>query len=120
MTHVKVKFIRNDIEEIIDPSRLVWCPAPYELPCQSLFFALLKYKEISDQLNWIVTLNDEGRSKIETTYTRKLESFRFVHLDNIKRQMNNDEPVHSSAFERATAAMEVDDNCAFKTAANGE
>lgn len=74
ITHVKVKYIRTDLEEVLNPDRLVWCPAPYELPCLSLFFALLKYREVVKELNLV-----EG-TKIE------LESFRFVHLDNIRGQ----------------------------------
>ena len=49
---MKVKYARTDLEEVIDPDRLVWCPAPYELPCQSLFFALLKYNEVVGDMNW--------------------------------------------------------------------
>ena len=71
-THVKVKFIRTDLEEVIDPSRMVWCPAPYELPCQSLFFALLKYRQVLSEVKWAGS-------------QAKLESFKFVHLANIKR-----------------------------------
>ena len=78
MTHVKVKFIRSDIETIVDPARLVWCATPFEMPCQSLFFALLKYRDIMAYLNWMGA---------ETGYTSDLESFKFVHLDNINRKM---------------------------------
>ena len=71
ITHVKVKFTKTDLEEVVNPDRLVWCPAPYELPCLSLFFALLKYREVIQQLNL---------SNMEM----ELEAFQFVHLDNIR------------------------------------
>ena len=97
---MKVKFIRTDLEEVIDPSRMVWCPAPYELPCQSLFFALLKYRHVLGEIKWAGGL-------------AKLQSFRFVHLDNIKRSLAEPESTtanNTSVFTKVTEhAMEVDD-----------
>lgn len=61
------------MEEVLHPDRLVWCPVPYELPCLSLFFALLKYREVIKELSWMAS------NELE------LNSFRFVHLDNIRR-----------------------------------
>lgn len=84
MTQVKVKFIRTDIEEIVEPGRLVWCPQPYELPCQSLFFALLKYREVADDIN-MIPVATSGTDSEAAAYSCNLESFRFVHLDNIRR-----------------------------------
>ena len=78
LTHVKVKFLKTDTEEIIDPARMVWCPVPYELPCQSLFFSLLRYKDLAQQLNWAPS-NEAG------SFSLKLDSFKFVHLDNITK-----------------------------------
>ena len=90
LTHVKVKFMKTDTEEIIDPARLVWCPMPYELPCQSLFFSLLRYKELAQQLNWAPSSTTE-------TFSLKLDSFKFVHLENIQKggmsgEMNDSGP----------------------------
>jgi len=39
---LKVRSNKTDFEEVVDTNRLVW-NHPYELPCQSLYFALLHY-----------------------------------------------------------------------------
>jgi hypothetical protein len=53
---------------------------PYEVPCQSLFSALLHYQEIAHQINGVV--------KAEIF---DMKTFQLVHLKNIKGGAFNDE-----------------------------
>ena len=42
---VKIREIASDIVRTVPSEHLLWCPIPYEMPCQSLFFSLLRYSE---------------------------------------------------------------------------
>ena len=82
---IKIREISSDIVKTVPSDHLLWCPIPYEMPCQSLFFSLLRYSQTSKQLNWIVNMDEaDGAS-----YEQKLINFTFCHLSNIKGSMDH-------------------------------
>lgn len=64
--YLKLKNLHSESLEICPSELLVWS-LPYELPCQSLFYAILNYQSVAE--------NFPGAT---------LTDFSFVHLSNIK------------------------------------
>jgi hypothetical protein len=67
---------------------------PYELPCQSLFFALLHYQRIMDH-----SIKSVYRSELSSMSIKNIE---FVHLSNIKNNFDSGCPDDDliSSFQR--------------------
>lgn len=64
-----------DVLETRNKNDFIQC-LPYELPCQSLFFALLTYKAISE--------DSIGQIHLPQKIAYDLKNFELVHLSNIR------------------------------------
>ena len=91
---LKVSEVKSEIERTVDSAHLVWCPIPYEMPCQSLFFSLLYYKESIKDFNWLMNL----KGKETDDFTMKLNNFGFSHLSNIKGNMEHSSKCTTTSF----------------------
>ena len=74
--------ITIDKIEVIDKVRFLSCH-PYELPCQSLFFALLIYELVLNSC-----FNCLFQDQMIKSY--ELKNVEFVHLSNIKENFSMD------------------------------
>ena len=102
VSKLKVSEVKTEIEKTVDSAHLVWCPSPYEMPCQSLFFSLLYYKESIKDFNWLMNLQGQE----STDFQMKLNNFGYCHLANIKGNNEHVSQCTTSTFSNQMESKE--------------